>query len=409
MNGVARSTWVRWSLLALLSLLAAWLAAPGMRAGLAWHWNRQLDRTPVAEWPVKLRRLLALGEPGLYRVACRVGDHRQELAEEAGEALHEQLDAWQIDDPSLAAARMTLLASTLAEQVESWSPQARDIAASLARRMLNMRFEAEHGDTRDLLVSCERVLRHSVPLERAVARDVVVTDRTAPLVPSPAEVRPPLNYLVENVSPPLPGGGLPVLPPLDGPLDDPPVLAEESTPEASPAEGPRLEEPRRLVLEVGPVRRSQPEPNESTDSGEPDVVANKPAASSAGDVPETIRLVMLLHAGDGEQVSRAHLELRAQGFSSHQIEVVKRLFDPDPQVRQQSARALPGVRGMNAKPWLLWLTRDENADVRLVAIGLLATSRDPELTARMREIANDDADSRVRRQAERYLQGATRR
>jgi hypothetical protein len=62
---------------------------------------------------------------------------------------------------------------------------------------------------------------------------------------------------------------------------------------------------------------------------------------------------------------------------------------------------LPLVKSVDAVRWLLCLARDENADVRLLAITLLATTGDPALLAEVERIAREDADSRVRRQAER--------
>jgi HEAT repeat protein len=81
------------------------------------------------------------------------------------------------------------------------------------------------------------------------------------------------------------------------------------------------------------------------------------------------------------------------------------VLDPDPQVRRRLARLLPEVPGLDAVPWLVLLTRDEDAEVRLTALTLLATTGDPTLLDEVGELVRGDADPRVQRLAERLGPG----
>jgi HEAT repeat protein len=84
-----------------------------------------------------------------------------------------------------------------------------------------------------------------------------------------------------------------------------------------------------------------------------------------------------------------------------ELELARQLFDPDPQIRKHLAELLPSLQSIDAAPWLLALCRDEDAEVRLIAVSLIATSGDPALKAEAERIARRDADPRLKNQAQR--------
>jgi hypothetical protein len=61
---------------------------------------------------------------------------------------------------------------------------------------------------------------------------------------------------------------------------------------------------------------------------------------------------------------------------------------------------LPGI---DAKPWLLELSYDEDSEVRGAAVTLMATSGDLELLKRVEQISRDDTDDHTRAQAAKAL------
>jgi hypothetical protein len=160
----------------------------------------------------------------------------------------------------------------------------------------------------------------------------------------------------------------------------------------------RLAEPGRLDIETGGARRigSSGDSPARTSGGLPGDSANDEADSAA-----TVELMRRLATVGRQESADAEVELKRLGFRAKHLELARQLFDPDPAVRLRLARALPEVQDMDAAPWLLQLSADENADVRLAAIGLLATTSDPQLLARVQRIARNDSDPRVQRYAER--------
>jgi hypothetical protein len=67
---------------------------------------------------------------------------------------------------------------------------------------------------------------------------------------------------------------------------------------------------------------------------------------------------------------------------------------------------------IDARPWLTVLADDEDADVRLVAVTIMATSNDAELIEKAWQVAIRDRDPRIAGLAERLRErrsGARRR
>ena len=84
-----------------------------------------------------------------------------------------------------------------------------------------------------------------------------------------------------------------------------------------------------------------------------------------------------------------------RGFSEVQLELSRRLLDPDPDVRRELARTLPAMQSVDAGPWLMWLAEDKDPDVRLEAISVLGTTGDPAILRKIEELARRDSDPRI--------------
>jgi len=114
----------------------------------------------------------------------------------------------------------------------------------------------------------------------------------------------------------------------------------------------------------------------------------------------TLELLRQLHAADRAVADGAGRELRRRGFGALELQIGRRLADPDPAVRVELARTLPTLRGVDAGVWLLQLSKDDNADVRLESISRLATTSNPQVRRYLESISREDDDPRVRRLAE---------
>jgi hypothetical protein len=143
-----------------------------------------------------------------------------------------------------------------------------------------------------------------------------------------------------------------------------------------------------------------------------------PAAESPADAPPTEGpdnrplaareplSVMYALQDSREQVrAAAHAELLRRGFSEVEVAVARRLTDPDPAERLALVGHLPQIAGIDPEPWLLWLCRDEDADVRLAALTLIATTGSRQLLRAVEPIARQDRDPRVAELAGRLFAG----
>ena len=110
-----------------------------------------------------------------------------------------------------------------------------------------------------------------------------------------------------------------------------------------------------------------------------------------------------LHADDVATASAAMIELWRRGFKERDFELAAQLFDPAPHVRVRLAESLPELSGVDPRPWLLWLSRDPHPSVRRAAITVIATSADPDLRDRLREIEREESDPEIVQQVQKML------
>ena len=161
-------------------------------------------------------------------------------------------------------------------------------------------------------------------------------------------------------------------------------------------EGPKGAVPFSLTGKSGqsPVRTAA---NVAGGEGERRLPASLAAEDAVG-------LIKDLNSEDDARAEAAEAELIGRGFTEAQIELARKLYDPDAAVRKKLVRELPGLQGVDTVPWLLELCRDAQSEVRLAAIALLATSSDPAVLDEVERIAGRDDDSGIRRIAERIGQ-----
>jgi hypothetical protein len=145
---------------------------------------------------------------------------------------------------------------------------------------------------------------------------------------------------------------------------------------------------------------SAPETFHSSQLLAPGTPHSRPAAEHAIESNlETMRLVERLHAEDASLAERARGELTRRGLTPTELEIAQRLSDPDPAVRLRWLNALPGLHEIDARPWLLWLSRDADAEIRRATLSIMATSGEAEMMRRVAEMAREEIDPRVKQQA----------
>lgn len=384
---------------------------------VAWQLGQQLATIPDDRASGLLGQAVELGIAGVPVLAEALGSDRDCVALAARRILIRRLDAWQKEATIQAAQHQAALADALAARIDSFGPAAQRDATELAATILEWLPVRKGVDRSQMIASCEKVLRTTLsePLQPSEWLVTELPVETAAADRRPLEVDTSMGpeSALANLSS-LPGGGL-----------RPEVAVEDDVRQAArldrsrpgsifrppPIEPPqplrrrdRLSARPRIDPPKRPSRVTEPTPKTaqlpSTDRG----AALPPLPSGDLSDVETEHVMRWLRSEDSQRVARAEAELGRRGFQAVHFELARQLFDPDPQVRRQLARVLPGLMSVDAVPWMLWLSRDPDADVRLAAINLMATSGDPALLDRVTQLARTDPDPRIQRQGERLAQ-----
>lgn len=384
-----------------ISVALTALLAAAMLAGLMWLWSaharhtaRQLasglQRLPEDQLMPQMRRLASLGEPGLPALCDALASPRPAVAAAAGDTLREELARWELLPAASSGPKLALLSQRLARQANSPGSGDPRQLADLAERLLAWP-RADVLEMSQVTANCHqildaladaspppRLLAHtaSSPLRRLKADAVRAALATSEEAPRGATAD-----FIEPTSPP--DEALPKEAP-KAPVEPPP-------PALLPAE---ISEARPLVN-----AESEAKPAASAPAAPVAKASSKPVEKLAE--LNTLPLAQLLHSPDPAVSQAARLELERRGHAPLEIYLMDGLTDADPAKRSRGAASLPSMAGMDARPWLLWLSRDEDADVRMTALTLMATSGESKMLRRIKEMAQSDADARVRAQAQR--------
>jgi hypothetical protein len=402
--------------------IAAGLLASGMLAGTAIWWlprgtqhflaarlRQELAAGPDFRAVASLRAALDLGPPGQRLVVESLGSTRRSVADAAAGLLLERISGWELGSPAQGRIRSAALARDLAQACPGFDAVGRARAASLARRLL-LGPPPEAGSDR-LVNDCELVLRSTMsgipaaevgppPLPRSLGPG----DAGDPRPVEPSEQLAPERASVASGSP-LPGGGLEVEPHRPELPRYPrgrvrPASALGGAPRwgASNAPAPTSSADRTIGREAFAAPPAESPDARTNLTSRPQSAA--PAEPPRGAAHPTVELMRRLHDG-GAGAQDAQRELASRGFGPLEIELARRLTDDDPEVRRRLAEWLPRLPGIDARPWLLWLSEDSSPQVRLLAATLMSTTTDPALLERVAEMYRADPDADVRRQAGR--------
>lgn len=370
--------------LAMATVLAAicWRAWPSYDDAASWigRLNSAGDTEALALLP-----LVAPREAGPDVLAAMMASPRSALANEARRLIRQQVEDW-IRLPELRRSdRAVALATALARHVADYDGPSRDLATDLALRLLMSPDRNPRSGALGLVEACQRVLDvaeevspPSAALPKATTHAALATT-LAPLDQPPIVVPTTARHPARDVAP-LPPATTPRAPVLAPPVVEPRPLAPEQS--AQP-----LQTPLDNLLEPRPGTTAT---RTSTTLPAEDITSRA-----------TLALFSDLNDADPQTAKAASTELARRGCSARLREVGKHLTSTNAAERRVWVESLPGLAGIDAKPWLLLLSRDEDADVRLAAIKLMATSQDPDMKHRVIEAARTDADGEVRAVAAR--------
>lgn len=393
------------------------------------EYARQIEQASGrSEAEALLRQAEKMGEPGLRVFVAGLGSRNEAVAAASRDAIAARMADWRSLRVQQSTPLVAALARELAAAVAGFDATARADAADFAAQILQRRLDRDAVDCCRVVLHCEKIMRFA---PREVADSRGETRHNSDYWPfdlssqenAGGEGAMPLARLTA-----LPGGGLPdeirPIPQEQTLLDEQLArLAEEKDAEGAQAgkqisivEGGKTETsssanaPRRLAEVLAATTLAKPSKTGTQLAGYAD---GPPAAASGRPLREidTAELLRRLKSAGcnaagaaGDAAGAAENELRCRGFKDVHFQIAAQLFDSDPNKRMETARRLPGIAGLNPRPWLMALAADENAEVRLTAITLLATAADPAVLAEVEELARRDPDSRIQEQAKRIAE-----
>lgn len=152
---------------------------------------------------------------------------------------------------------------------------------------------------------------------------------------------------------------------------------------AMPIDAQRMEP----VAPAGMPARSSAQPSSRSERTE---TAARPLAGV-----ESRELLQQWLVADGTAVFSVEDELTQRGFGRLSTRLVQQLFSDRAEERLRLVDDVLTEPGVDARPWLSLLADDAAADVRLLAVTIMATSNDATLIEKAWQVAISDRDPRI--------------
>ena len=348
-----------------------------------------------------LRALIAeleqLGAAGVEPLVGLATSQRSDVASAAQRTVGRMLTSWEIaateqGDVAAFAEQASVLAAALDAHGDQFGAEGQRWANELAERLMIHSDQFPTAESWEILACCDRVLsRPLLPMPKPPA--------TATIDPPAAK---PIAMAAKPTAPPTPAKPEPKPAPAPRIVSSRP-LADLSfvEPQVTIATARRLPEPTTNALRL-PLRL----PEEAGDSQ----AASAPLAGPVIDVPSpqdarlnarAMRelsdraLAIRADAGTSAEAAAARQTLRERGFSESVLELTRQLESMPPRERRDALERAAQLPPTDARKVLRWFVADADAEVRLQALTILATTGDPQLAELARERAVEDADPRV--------------
>jgi hypothetical protein len=353
-------------------------------------------------------QLETLGVAALPTLVEALGSDRLDVSTGARKLIDLEFNRWQGLSPDVASKNVQQLAELLSAQVASYSATSREHARQLTLRILRWPIDRATVDRTQLIATCEIVLRtagENLP--------AVLTDETLPQT-TPVATRIEIETVDQwrarrnrnaalygdqndlSLRHPVP----PIPPPTMGVLH-PPVAEDQSRSVGSPRTGTLglAQEPGLLPFERRPRDMSLPmvvgeQPGNSFPIA-PDPSDGARVIPTVDELQDAEPIVIMRWLLDPNAEAIATDALVRRGFSQLEIRVARQIVDPDPKERLALAQALPNIPVNDPRPWLLWLSHDDDVSVRKATVAILATNPDPVLQNRLRELELEETDEGV--------------
>ena len=428
---------LRWSFILSLPAFAAaiWLVFVVLAAVERRERNAELNvlicQGSVEEATAAVRRLAYLSDPPLDLAVAAAASPSGTVGQEAQLVINDLLRRWQ---RHLAAGRhvrriagqLSQLAAALDARRETFAMNDYEWLGNTAAKIVRVANQTSADRAPGLAVHCESLLALANTRLASAARPVslksadfgqpsgVAADGTA-ATSATTVVRPNADSAGASLPPAT------LTPPSQLALQGI-VTVDDSESGVDESRGPLETPPPPTLNDVGhnqwvspplstasvvppipQVANRQPSPLEFTSP--PAIptgsLRDDPAWAEPVEYVATRALLQRWLSANAEEARSIELELAQRGFTALPPELVKQLFTVVVDDRVQLVQDAIITPGVDARPWLLLLADDESGDVRLAAVTVMATSRDPELVETAWQVALHDSDPRLAALAER--------
>ncbi len=427
----------------LVAGLAAW-----QRADVIAELADQVARGEKSEATAAVRQLAAIPNPPLTVLVEAAASDERATAEAAQVAINRIMGKWQRQvnkqqRVSSVASGLTELAGALAEQRRAFAPADYLWLASATRKIVRLANKCPAKKTPLVAMHCDSIMsvvNGAHPTGAAVADSAAPTDGgrqhaaatpadqtdsresqrarlehefsafpTQPIATgadagteSPAEnAKSPMQPLPEDDAGLQPGrnslrnDGLNFQPPSE-------IARGDSQSGGMPfGQLPSLDElggrpgwslPVFRILPAAPVNST------ASDNGRPEAEGLNSLPSSAAVGAAALGTRELLERWrDATNDGRREIEksLAARGFQRLPEKLVQQYLSTDLEDRLRVVDSVLTQPGVDARPWLFLLAEDENAEVRLLAVTVMATSDDKALVEKAWQVSIRDRDPRI--------------
>jgi HEAT repeat protein len=389
----------------------AWFCWPHLHAGFL---SSRIEAAGGDELDEALHELVRIGPAGIDRLVALLGAQRAEVREAAFRIAIAKIDQRRRLGDFDGSAPLDRLAASLAGQLASFDREQLRLAAQLAERLLSA---SDRKIQAKRLRDCQVVI--AADIRRRLGEQAVPQGVTNALRPSSERAHqidelslpladPPASDLVAAISLPqkldadLATEAKPLQPPSES---APPTEARKASAKDAATEKLQIDDNHSqapLKREQSPDIRTTStdsitgaQSNSRGDRSQP----NRAAAVRPADLSCLLDLDARLSSDDPDIASEARGEMERERIDEAQLALARGAEDPDPVVRQELVEALSYVNAVDTRAWLLYLSHDDEATVRLAAVGRIATGEHAEFKKRLIELADSDGDERVRNQA----------
>jgi hypothetical protein len=392
------------------------------------YWKAQLADAPDDDVKLVIDQIAALEDDGDAMLVEALASNREIVAQAAKNRLIDRLEQWksQKGEKEESASHLLALAEALADRVVDFGPAARGDAANLAMLILVCSDDRRgSADRIRLIAACDDVF-HAAGADQgdlsyiSPVREKFAESSEGNLPNALADARWDAERNTATHFDSLPGGGLPIeAEPAEErmPSELPSGESGEMPPSyfQAPKNSRQLDFSNRAAspMEVPNssgqrIQKIPPSAEKRVKQTSLEQLHREAQYAKAPRELETLELLRQLGKVDEERDAILTAELIRRGLSAAELELGRRMFDPDPRVRLKFVAELPGTPEIDVSEWLFQSCKDEDAEVRLASFSLLATTRNPILLQKVKALAQSDSDPRIQRQADKMIESGSK-